>query len=135
MYDGNPGEIDFGSSQREVRVIGSQLYIDGIHVHVYCPSIQSQPRFQVKAWQPSYSSKSGMNKLKKWMTTVFTMISEDEIAEFLTETEREKNARIRQKMWARRMSSTFRGVSARKKHRILFLKPCRETGKCFKDRR
>ena len=28
MYDGNPGEIDFGSSSREVRVIGSQLYID-----------------------------------------------------------------------------------------------------------
>ena len=28
MYDGNPGEIDFGSSSREVRVIGSQLHID-----------------------------------------------------------------------------------------------------------
>ena len=25
MYEGNPGEIDFGSSWREVRVIGSQL--------------------------------------------------------------------------------------------------------------
>ena len=25
MYEGNPGEIDFGSIQREVRVIGSQL--------------------------------------------------------------------------------------------------------------
>ena len=27
MYDGNLGEIDFGSSQPEVRVIGSRLYI------------------------------------------------------------------------------------------------------------
>ena len=25
MYEGNPGEIDFGSVQREVRVSGSQL--------------------------------------------------------------------------------------------------------------
>ena len=25
MYEGNPGEIEFGSSWREVRVIGSQL--------------------------------------------------------------------------------------------------------------
>ena len=26
MYEGNPGEIDFGSSSHEVRVIGSRLY-------------------------------------------------------------------------------------------------------------
>ena len=26
MYDGNPGEIDFGSSQREVRVSGDSSY-------------------------------------------------------------------------------------------------------------
>ena len=29
MYEGNLGEIGFGSSSREVRVIGSQLQIGG----------------------------------------------------------------------------------------------------------
>ena len=29
MYEGNLGEIGFGSSSREVRVIGSQLQIEG----------------------------------------------------------------------------------------------------------
>ena len=39
MYDGNQGEIDFGSSQREVWVIGSQLYCDLTPYSSYSPAI------------------------------------------------------------------------------------------------
>ena len=31
MNEGNPGEIDFGSSQFEVRVIGGRLYLYGLY--------------------------------------------------------------------------------------------------------
>ena len=88
--------------------------------------MQSQPRFQAAARQPSYI---GMSKaLKKWLES--PLLSKDETTELLTEL---KNARIRQKYIAPWMSFmicfSFR---SREKTSIHILKLRRQTDKCLR---
>ena len=76
MYDRNPGGIDFRSSQREVRVVGSQLYF-----HPYC---------QIDLMKVSYRKQLQRDDIKKtyfdYLVTIPFAVNYKKIRSLLRET-------------------------------------------------